>query len=671
MVASGVAAASSAFGAHPAKMPETMRLNRANAMKLFFIVLILCCVKIVSDTIFKKKSFRETHPSSNRLMFEGMKFFLKARNLLVVLCLIVTGICFGEESDPVTVSYEPVWVGLGNMPISPVRLEVNNVGKPEVVLVKWGKGQTEVSTFFDLPTGATKQRIIYLESGEYFGSTEIRLRRGFLDVPISIELGSNVSFDAARIGVISDVSGLGSTFIRDRVASKPNQVIRQFAVGVAKPGMAPDRSVGYTSLETLFLSEGAERLTDGEIAAIKLAVLQGLNLVFVGGSISPVVNDSRWADFLPVVPTGEVRTVLPPKQYLTFGKAISAMPMLVAEPKADARLVNSGDIAVEAVRSVGLGSVTFLAFDPFHATWKQWPGRFAWLEKLSFGQTATPDLLDFASRQNGELGQNEPSVDVFGIQMPSAGRISAVLIGYLILVVPVNFLVLRKLKRGELAWITGPLIALGCAGILFAFAGKLYSAEASRYSDGYLVACDGIDEAVFVGRQQIFFPGTGRYDLGLKGVESAGSGNEYVDRGPFGQVQVQNELVDMGEVIAPQYQVSNLSFRQLSMVQRIPLQAGWVQAVRSADGQSVKGTIKNPFPGAMESVVVMAEGGKSQPLGLIGVGSTQNFDLKGISAKTKIWIQAGIGGEMIGSQYGKSVGAGSVRLHYSILEGAR
>jgi len=598
-----------------------------------------------------------------------MRLYPEARIIAALMFCVCGSVGFGQANDPVTVSYEPVWQGLGNLPVVPVQLEVNNVGKPEIVQIKWGTGQTEVSTFFDMPTGATKRRVIYMNTPAYYGSAEIRVRRGFIDVPISVELGTNTDYEATKVGIISDVVGLGSTFTRDR--AKPNsQDQLNYVVGVAKPGSSPDRSVGYRGLEALFLGEGSERLSDGEVSAIKLAVLQGLNLIFVGGTISPVVNDSRWADLLPVFPSGEVRSVLPPKHYMTYGPAVAATPMLLAEAKSDAEVLRSGDVVVEAVRPLGMGSVTFLAFDPFHSTWKQWPGRFKWLETRSYYASDLPDDLtaldasiDFGLDEGGESG---PSVDVFGIQMPSAGRITAVLIGYLILVVPVNFLILRRLKRGELAWITAPLIALGCAGILFAFAGRLYSAEASRYSSGYLLASDGVDEAVFVGNQQIFFPGTGSYDLGLTGVEYVGSGDIYADTGPFGQIQVQNKLVDMGAVAAPNYEVSNLSFRQLDLTQRLPLANGWVKSKRSADYKVIQGSITNPFPGEMTNVTVVA-GKKSVDLGLIGVGSTQTFEVKGIERKTDVWIQASIGGEIIGSQYGKSVGQGSVHLHYSIL----
>jgi hypothetical protein len=600
-----------------------------------------------------------------------MRRYQLGRNLCGFLLCLISVAAFAQPSDPVTVSYEPVWVGLGNLPVVPVQLEVNNVGKPEVVQIKWGSGQTEVSTFFDMPTGATKKRVVYLNAPPYYGMAEIRVRRGFIDVPLSIELGNNSDYEAMKIGIISDVVGFGSVFNRDRVKPGKDESELKFAAGVAKPGVAPDRSVGYRGLEALFLSEGAERLTDAEVAAIKLAVLQGLNLVFVGGTISPVVNDSRWAEFLPVVPTGEVRSTLPPKEYIQYGPAVKATPMLVSTPKQDANRLRSGDVVVEADRSMGLGSVTFLAFDPFNTTWKQWPGRFSWLEDICYGTSTVPDdLKDLYSRVQGgnEYEDSGLAVDVFGIQMPSAGRITAVLISYLILVVPVNFLILRKLKRGELAWITAPLIALGCAGILFAFAGKLYSAQASRYSSGYLLGSDGLDEGVFVGSQQIFFPGTGNYDLGLQGVEFAGSGEQIVDQGPFTQVQTQNSLVDMGEVSAPNYSVSNLSFRQLRFTQRLPLPSGWVKAAWAADGKSIQGTITNPLPSELLNVKVVC-GKKSAPLGLIGIGSTKSFELKGIGPKTEVWVQADVGGSMVGSQYGKSVGKDSVKIHYSILGG--
>ena len=68
--------------------------------------------------------------------------------------------------------------------------------------------------------------------------------------------------------------------------------------------------------------------------------------------------------------------------------------------------------------------------------------------------------------------------------LPPASQMLMVLAIYFVVVVPVNFLVLKKLGRGEWAWFTAPIISLIFAGVLFSRAQNLYSAKMSTASAG-------------------------------------------------------------------------------------------------------------------------------------------------------------------------------------------
>ena len=50
---------------------------------------------------------------------------------------------------------------------------------------------------------------------------------------------------------------------------------------------------------------------------------------------------------------------------------------------------------------------------------------------------------------------NLPSLEV-----PPAELLLAVLVGYILLIGPISYLVLRRLDRRELAWVTAPLLVL-------------------------------------------------------------------------------------------------------------------------------------------------------------------------------------------------------------------
>lgn len=609
-----------------------------------------------------------------------MAVFWKKRWVLVVVGCLITCLGFSQGQDPVTVSYEGVWTGFGStLRNLPVRLTVENTGKAEIVEVKWKDGDTEISTFFDMPKGSVKKRDIYFTNSSGYEPPQIRVKRGFLEIPQTIELGVPGGYGSVKVGLVTDTLGLISAFNEDRKGQFENKAWAEgFSVGVAKPGLAPTRSVGYTDLDILILGEGSERLTDDEVNAIKGAVLTGVRLVFYGGTIQPVLNDPRWRDFLPIVPKAEVEMVSAPQGFRQFANQLpGSTAMLDSSVKSEASVVNSGSFVVMANQTMGAGSVTYMAFDLFGEGWKSWGGRYALIYEMSVRKDSGGWLQYISGTQRDEYdygygyssgygyGYDGPSADVFGIHVPSSGRIMMVLVGYLVLVVPVNFLVLRKLKKGEWAWFTAPLIALGAAGVLFAFAGQLYSAKASRYASGWLLGSDSTDLGMFVGKQQLFFPGTGRYDLGMEQVESVSSTTN-AQYTMFGEAQVQSRFVDFGSIVAPAYEVSNLSFREFGMHQRKEIPSGWVLMSRTGEKGPYVGQVTNPFEEKLENVMVYA-GGVQASIGAIEPGDTKTFELRSSGeADAQCWVEAQLSGQNFGSTFGESVGTASVQLLYTV-----
>jgi len=166
--------------------------------------------------------------------------------------------------------------------------------------------------------------------------------------------------------------------------------------------------------------------------------------------------------------------------------------------------------------------------------------------------------------------------DPFSMTLPPSERIFFILAAYFVAVVPLNFLVLKKLKRGELAWFTAPVISLGFAGVLFTSAGSLYSAKMSTVSNGIVVGQEGDPEGVFLGNTQMFIPRAGSYDLKLKNVDTLGAvqANEFGRMSgytPYEDGSRDFEPVDTGEIGVPDLVANNLTFRRITYRQRVPI----------------------------------------------------------------------------------------------------
>jgi len=206
--------------------------------------------------------------------------------------------------------------------------------------------------------------------------------------------------------------------------------------------------------------------------------------------------------------------------------------------------------------------------------------------------------------------------DPFSTTLPPTSKVFTLLGAYFVVVVPLNFLILRKFKRGELAWFTAPIISLGFAGALFASAGDLYSAKMSSAAQGLLVGQEGIADGMFIGKSQLFVPRAGSYDLKMKGVDSLGILSASRDfYGGRGQEEDTSDLnpQDTGEITIPEMHANNLAFREIAYRQRVPV-SDWFSIEFRKDGKN-KGvaTVRNTGPYVLDHASVVT-GGAEVPL---------------------------------------------------------
>lgn len=255
-------------------------------------------------------------------------------------------------------------------------------------------------------------------------------------------------------------------------------------------------------------------------------------------------------------------------------------------------------------RQAGFGRVIVVAANLLEGPALGWSNRGLFLQNMNLGE-GSQDLAFVLSggRQNDPYGGSYSysgvpptgsglANDPFSAKMPDTLSVVLVLGIYFILVVPVNLLVLRKMNKGEWAWITSPIISLVFAGIFFRSAAGLYSATLSTATSGVLVADADVPEAYFAGHAQIFFPRGGQYDLGFKNVDSV-SGTQTYYGNNASRVMDKMGPIDTGEIRAPGMQVSNLNFQEFEFQQRF---AGgkWFEITRDAAG-NYRVTNRSPY----------------------------------------------------------------------------
>jgi hypothetical protein len=466
----------------------------------------------------------------------------------------------------------------------------------------------------EIPRGGKKRLVVYPQSDYGEMNFVLLTNEGRISQTLSPEMkwqqGQQVLL------VLTDTPG-ELAFVRKRTQSTDSQLSVQDAY--CKPGKAPDRPVGYSGMGAVILGSGSERLSDREVAALKLWTLSGGTLVFVGGASAPILNDPRWADTLPA--SGFRASNVPRSSVLTALGGLTApteFAITTGRPSPAATVTMDGSNLLSAERQFGIGRVLYLAFNLFDPPLNRWEGRRAALLKvLRPAELAGRRLFVSAYSRDTLGGAPPPSIpstpassrskqsDPFSTKLPPASEVFLVLVIYFITVVPVNFLLLKKLGRAELAWFTAPVLSLLFAGVLFTRAQDLYSAQMSSATQGILVAQEGIPEGIFIGASQVFIPRGGSYDLKLSNVDSVGmiesDDNYYSYSRRDRNSTVELDPIDDGEIHVSALRANNLAFKEINYRQTETGASEWFGIVPQGSGAFV---LKNYGTYTLEDIVL-------------------------------------------------------------------
>jgi hypothetical protein len=185
------------------------------------------------------------------------------------------------------------------------------------------------------------------------------------------------------------------------------------------------------------------------------------------------------------------------------------------------------------------------------------------------------------------------------------------------LVVPINYWTLKRLRALDWAWLTTPLIALIFVGVLWQLAGGLYRKSLSSKVQTVLVAQAGSPDAYTVNSALFFFPRAGVFDLQFDQSDMVEAGIHDWRGGSFGQTTVVRTLEGDPKRVDG-YRVSNLSFQWFRYTRTVQLQGqieGSLRLTRRNGEWRLSGTVRNRLPYELREARVLT------PYGSVSIGS--------------------------------------------------
>jgi len=310
---------------------------------------------------------------------------------------------------------------------------------------------------------------------------------------------------------------------------------RRLFIGRTRNSLPPDSALAYRGVAALSLDDRAwDTLTERQQQALIDYVLSGGLLVVHGVDINRL-QSLKPSGLLPVeplglasVPAGGVGDWIP-----TLRTTADALPVVRSRPLGDAKVIlRYREIPLVVVAPKALGQVVFLAFDPNQPPLNGGDeSHVLWRKLLSLHvRRFVPPLAVFpeSERWAGPFWEQKGLYSQFVQAMVNAVAAKPVplnwLIAYLgvyiLVLIPLNYLVLRRLDRLHLSWFTLPVLAVltSVGGYLMAARMQMGTHQMRQWTVWYTTS--GAPQAIVESDWVLYSARTQRYRLraGIDGI---------------------------------------------------------------------------------------------------------------------------------------------------------
>jgi hypothetical protein len=461
----------------------------------------------------------------------------------------------------------------------------------------------------DLPRGSHKRITFNAFTGSFVRLMEVRVRSGntvLLAHQVAME---PIGGDQTVVGVVSsDNTLLRSLAGVELLGANATSVLH------LEPEMLPEQARVLDILDVLFLHDNAT-LSEAQRDALAMWVHMGGTLVVSGGA-SADQSTAGLDDLLPVTLEG-LRPEVALDSLATLvriGRARSQVDDLPATTASKVRLRTGADDldgnALVVAQQRGVGRVVFTAFDL--GVLRAWGGEAEmWKNVLRLQARFVPSAQD--SWSGASIINN--ALQLPSLKLPSLGVLFLFVLGYIVIIGPVNFLVLRKLKRAELAWITVPvlvvLFVLGTYGASFLIRGT--RPEVVQLS--VVQSFEGYEQAQVTGYVGVFSPRRREYTLRFPGAPLVRGVRRFDSSSRELPVLWNDSATELPDVLI------DVSSLRTFVVDQTIAQAPTLQSTLERTFGRVQGEIINTSNTTLHDAIVV-HGSDMQQIGTIAPGQT-------------------------------------------------
>ena len=314
--------------------------------------------------------------------------------------------------------------------------------------------------FVEMPAGARKTVTLYVQPEAFQRRITVRYEEpnGAAESVVELRALDQAGGQAAVIG-----DGAGN--VRPQLDGIDDGRPDPLDLGI---GDVPERPEPLDALHGIVWTADSTALSDGQRRGIERWVADGGQLVVLGGADWQARTDA-FVDLLPLdaltatdgVAQGELARWTgvdePPAADATVATG-------TLRPGARSLVIAEDGTPLISMRPIGAGRVILVGTDLATEAHRGWAGAPILWSRLMPSSAAIEQFWGggpgFPVREEAENAMSQALGNVPSLDVPPAELLLGVIVAYILLIGPITYVVLRRLDRRELAWITAPVLVV-------------------------------------------------------------------------------------------------------------------------------------------------------------------------------------------------------------------
>ncbi|MGH2380782.1 MAG: hypothetical protein ACRDG7_06125 [Candidatus Limnocylindria bacterium] len=385
-----------------------------------------------------------------------------------------------------------------------------NDGEPTEGTLAAATDAGTVQRFIEMPAGARKVVMLYLQPEAFQRRVTVQYDEpnGRVEAVVEARVLEQAS---SQVAVVGDGGG----------TLRPQLSIGDEA-GLPAPlaltlSDLPERSEPLEGLSAIVWADDSSTLSEAQRRSIERWVGNGGQLVVVGGPDW----QARTAGFTDILPLEGMTAIddVPQASLASWSGA--------DEPAVEATTISSGTLRegarslisaedgtiLASMRTIGGGRVILLGTDMATDAFRGWEGSpHLWARLLPTNAALEQFFGGFppeeAQNSMGSALSNLPSLEV-----PPAELLLVVIVAYILLIGPISYIVLRRMDRRELAWVTAPLLVVLFTACSFGIGNSMKGSEVIVNQISLIRSSGAGSAATVESYAGIFSPDRATYDL--------------------------------------------------------------------------------------------------------------------------------------------------------------